>query len=268
MMDLLGLDGDDDPFSTPAAPPPPASKGVELVQVLGADKAGPTSQKTGLRILAGIERSSGETVMHLRFENQSVDRTMSGFAIQINKNPFGLAPKGALDVRPVAPGGSSDTTVGLVSGQLLSGQPLTNPLYLQVAIKQDVDVFYFTVQHHLESVLTETSAMDQEAFRVKWQEWQGDRMASFTGVSNRSWSTDSMTEHLRHANLGFVAARQAAGEEKSYFSCTLVNQLAILVEVGVAGDNVRVVVRAQVPVLLPHMQQSMARLLGLSQLRQ
>merc|ERR1712107_793223 len=66
---------------------------------------------------------------------------MNGFGIQFNKNSFGLAPAQPLNVPSIPPSQSVDISLPLnTSGPIQKMDPLTN---LQVAIKNNIDVFYF-----------------------------------------------------------------------------------------------------------------------------
>lgn len=82
--------------------------------------------------------------MDMTFSNKAM-QAMSGFAIQLNKNSFGLAPSSALTVTgPLQPGQTLDTSLPLnTSGIMHKMEPL---LTLQVAVKNNVDVFYFACQ--------------------------------------------------------------------------------------------------------------------------
>ena len=71
---------------------------------------------------------------------------LSGFALQFNKNTFGLVPETPGKLGEVLPGtlAPGQSATGLVP-LLASGQPATDtpPGVIQVAIKNNVKVFYF-----------------------------------------------------------------------------------------------------------------------------
>ena len=60
-----------------------------------------------------------------------VEGPLSGFAIQVNKNSFGFAPKEALVCPDILPGSSADVCVPMAAGQLPSNTPPASPLLLQ-----------------------------------------------------------------------------------------------------------------------------------------
>ena len=67
---------------------------------------------------------------------------MGGFAIQFNKNSFGLTPAAPLSVAgPIVAGGSATAALAIAtSGAVMKMEPL---LKVQMAMKNDIDVFYF-----------------------------------------------------------------------------------------------------------------------------
>ena len=77
---------------------------------------------------------------------------MSGFAIQFNKNSFGLTPAKPLAVpSPVAPGVTISSSLPLVTtGPVMRMDPL---LKIQMAMKNDIDVFYFELVHFIHKQL-------------------------------------------------------------------------------------------------------------------
>lgn len=82
--------------------------------------------------------------MDMTFSNKAMSQ-MNGFAIQLNKNSFGLSPAAALSVPgPLQPSQNMDASLSLnTSGAVQRMEPL---MTLQVAVKNNVDVFYFACQ--------------------------------------------------------------------------------------------------------------------------
>lgn len=82
--------------------------------------------------------------MDMTFSNKAM-QAMTGFAIQLNKNSFGLAPSAPLSISgPLQPGQSLETGLPMnTSGIMHKMEPL---MTLQVAVKNNVDVFYFACQ--------------------------------------------------------------------------------------------------------------------------
>lgn len=93
---------------------------------------------------------------------------MSGFAIQFNKNSFGLSPAQPMNVGALPPGQSLEYRLLLnTTGPVQRMEPLTT---LQVAIKNNVDVFYYACQIPLQILFTEDGTLDKRVFLTTWRE--------------------------------------------------------------------------------------------------
>ena len=85
---------------------------------------------------------------------------MTDFGIQFNKNSFGLWPSGPLSVPAVQAGQTVPTQLILTTqGQVQKMDPLTT---LQVAIKNNLKVFYFATEVPLEVLFTPDGKMDRQ----------------------------------------------------------------------------------------------------------
>jgi Adaptin C-terminal domain len=78
--------------------------------------------------------------LDLTFTNKS-QAPMTDFAIQFNVNTFGLLPNAPLSVGTVAAGQSSKTSVEL--NRKGTPSPMNPPSLIQIAIKNNVGVYYF-----------------------------------------------------------------------------------------------------------------------------
>lgn len=93
---------------------------------------------------------------------------MSGFAIQFNKNSFGITPTSPLAVPQLQPGQSLEYALSLnISGPIQRMEPITT---LQVAIKNNVDVFYFACQIPIQILFTEDGTLDKRVFLTTWRD--------------------------------------------------------------------------------------------------
>merc|ERR1719272_503270 len=120
--------------------------------------------------------------MHLELTLQNATQVpIGGFAVQVNKNPFGLAPTAALACPDLAPGQSTEVSLAMTPGTLLSNTAPTNPLFLQIAIKNSLDIFYFNVPFELPSVLIENGGVPKETFTQVWQKVSDQRQSVRTG---------------------------------------------------------------------------------------
>merc|ERR1711890_189536 len=98
----------------------------------------------------------------MTFSNKAMGG-MTGIAIQLNKNSFGLVPASPLQVpTPLNPGASHDCNLPLnTNGPVQRMEPLTN---IQVAVKNNLDVFYFAYVIPMNVFYTEDGQMDKRVF--------------------------------------------------------------------------------------------------------
>ncbi|KAK0156838.1 hypothetical protein PV328_012233 [Microctonus aethiopoides] len=103
--------------------------------------------------------------MDMTFTNKA----MSGFAIQLNKNSLGLTPAAPLQVQaPLDPGASVEVSIILsTTGAVQRMDPLNN---LQVAIKNNTDVFYFACIVPMNVHFMEDGQLDKRVFLSTWKE--------------------------------------------------------------------------------------------------
>lgn len=257
-MDLLDLGGDLLGGSpAPAQPQQPAK-----VQVLAPTQPGQTG-KSGLGIMASVTREAGQIKMNMTFTNSS-QMVLNGFAIQVNKNPFGLGPGQQLVVPDIAPGSSADAQVSMVPGQLSSGTPPTNPLFLQIAIKTSLDIFYFNAPFDLASVLTENSGLTRDQFTSVWQR-VGDGGQNTTTISTDArLDAEAVKSRLASDNVHYVAQRQVDDYVMLYMSATATNGCVVTAEVSVGAnsDGVKVSTRTDVAAMVPLFEAVVKKRLG------
>lgn len=225
--DLIGLDNNaivpvDQP-SEPTGPPLP----VLL----------PASTGQGLQISAQLIRRDGQIFYSLLLENNS-PVALDGFMIQFNKNSFGLAAAGPLQVPQLQPGTSAGTLLPMVLFQNLSTGP-PNSL-LQVAVKNNQQpVWYFNDKISLLPFFTEDGKMERTSFLETWRSLPDSNEVSkdFPGavVSNVETTLDRMAA----SNLFFIAKRKHANQDVFYFSAKIPRGVPFLIEltlvVGVPG---------------------------------
>mmetsp|Transcript_34134 Transcript_34134/g.33702 ORF Transcript_34134/g.33702 Transcript_34134/m.33702 type:complete len:674 (-) Transcript_34134:304-2325(-) len=117
----------------------------EHAEVLSSSTPGSQNKAAGLQIKARFYREGTSIKLDMIFYN-STGGIISDFDIMINKNPFGLKP-GPISVIPISAGQTFTTTVECSIDQ--SNADLKNPpqcpYYVQTAIKNSLDVYYFQV---------------------------------------------------------------------------------------------------------------------------
>lgn len=93
----------------------------------------PAEKGKGLEISGTFSRRNGQVSMDMTFTNKAM-QAMSAFAIQLNKNSFGLVPSAPLQVGTLQPSQSIETSLILgTTGQVQRMEPLNN---LQVSVVQ------------------------------------------------------------------------------------------------------------------------------------
>lgn len=127
----------------------------------------PAEKGKGLEIWGTFSRRNGQITMDLTLTNKAM-QAMSGFAIQFNKNSFGVAPAATLQIGALQPGQSLEHNLPIsTTGPVQRMDPLTT---LQVAIKNNVDVFYYACQIPLQVLFMEDGQLDKRVFLSTWKD--------------------------------------------------------------------------------------------------
>ncbi|CAL5360107.1 unnamed protein product [Camellia sinensis] len=230
--DLMGLDSDNNsnnaivPVDEPTIP-----AGPTLPVVL------PASTGQGLQISAQLVRRDGQIFYSLLFENNS-QIPLDGFMIQFNKNTFGLAAAGPLQVPQLLPGTSARTLLPMVLFQnVASGPPNT---LLQVAVKNNQQpVWYFSDKVSFLVFFTEDGRMERATFLETWKSLPDSNEVSkdFPGIVMNS--VEATLDRLAASNMFFIAKRKHADQEVLYLSAKIPRGFPFLIEltavIGVPG---------------------------------
>ncbi|KAG8374991.1 hypothetical protein BUALT_Bualt10G0053100 [Buddleja alternifolia] len=227
--DLLDLMGADDGNSAivssdqPARPPLPV--------VLSA----PNGQ--GLQISAQLIRQEGQIFYSMVFENNT-QIPLDGFMIQFNKNTFGLAAGGPLQVPVVQPGTSASSLLPMVLFQNVSpGPPST---LLQIAVKNNQQpVWYFNDKIPLLVFFTEDGRMERSTFLETWKSLPDSNEISKEFPAIVVNSVEATLERLATSNMFFIAKRKHANQDVLYLSAKIPRGIPFLIEltatIGIPG---------------------------------
>jgi hypothetical protein len=172
--------------------------------------------------------------MDMTFHNKAMQE-MSGFAIQLNKNSFGLAPANPLNLTlPVRPNSSSEISLALNTlGPVQKMNPLTN---LQVAIKNNVDIFYFSCIVPLHVFCTADGMMDKRVFLSTWKEIPAQNEVQHV-LDVLSLSADALSAKLKSNHVFTIAKRTVDGQDMLYQSFKLTNGIWVLAELKLQPGN-------------------------------
>ncbi|KAL2252251.1 beta-adaptin-like protein C [Sesamum indicum] len=228
--DLLDLMGDNNsaivPTDRPASP-----AGPPLPVLLPA----PTGQ--GLQISAQLIRRDGQIFYSMLFENNS-QIPLDGFMIQFNKNTFGLAAGGPLQVPQLQPGTSASTLLPMVLFQNLSpGPPST---LLQVAVKNSQQpVWYFNDKLPLNVLFSEDGRMERSTFLETWKSLPDSNEVSRDFPAIVLNSVEATLDRLAASNMFFIAKRKHSNQDVLYLSAKIPRGIPFLIEltaaIGVPG---------------------------------
>uniref|UniRef100_A0A8C7RU26 Adaptor related protein complex 1 subunit beta 1 n=1 Tax=Oncorhynchus mykiss TaxID=8022 RepID=A0A8C7RU26_ONCMY len=230
---LVGISHSVDPYAaTPGQPVNPfwrRSDGILCLQVwLPAMKA------KGLEISGTFARRAGVIQMELILTNKAMS-VMTDFAIQFNRNSFGLAPAGPLQVlTPLGPNQTIEVSLPLSTvGPVMKMDPLNN---LQVAVKNNIDVFYFSCQYPISMLFVEDGKMERQVFLATWKDIPNDNESQFQ-IKDCHLNSDAASSKLQGSNIFTIAKRTVEGQDMLYMSIKLSNGIWVLAELRVQAGN-------------------------------
>ncbi|NXX86549.1 AP1B1 protein, partial [Urocolius indicus] len=194
----------------------------------------PAMKAKGLEISGTFSRQVGSISMDLVLTNKAL-QVMSDFAIQFNRNSFGLAPAAPLQVHaPLAPNQSVEISLPLNTvGSVMKMDPLNN---LQVAVKNNIDVFYFSTLYPLHILFVEDGKMERQMFLATWKDIPNENEAQFQ-IKDCSLNADAITSKLQGSNIFTIAKRNVEGQDMLYQSLKLTNGIWVLAELRIQPSN-------------------------------
>jgi AP-1 complex subunit beta-1 len=139
------------------------------------------------------------------------------------------------------PNSTASTLLPITPGGLVMKMtPLTQ---LQVAIKNNVDVFYFSVNMPTHVLFSEDGTMDRKVFLATWKEIPQSNEVQ-ASVDNVSLTPDQVQQKLETNNVFLIARRQVdvggLNQELMYMSLKFINNIWVLVEVKAAPGSATV----------------------------
>uniref|UniRef100_A0A4X1V9X2 AP complex subunit beta n=1 Tax=Sus scrofa TaxID=9823 RepID=A0A4X1V9X2_PIG len=233
--DLLNLD-----LGPPVSGPPLATSSVQMgaVDLLGGGLDSlvwlPAMKAKGLEISGTFTRQVGSITMDLQLTNKAL-QVMTDFAIQFNRNSFGLAPAAPLQVHaPLSPNQTVEISLPLNTvGSVMKMEPLNN---LQVAVKNNIDVFYFSTLYPLHILFVEDGKMDRQMFLATWKDIPNENEAQFQ-IRDCPLNAEAVSSRLQSSNIFTVAKRNVEGQDMLYQSLKLTNGIWVLAELRIQPGN-------------------------------
>ncbi|XP_078617323.1 AP-1 complex subunit beta-1-like isoform X1 [Branchiostoma floridae x Branchiostoma japonicum] len=248
-MDLLGGGLDSllgGPSPVAGMPASQASMGGGLGDILGLGISSttyvppkqvwlPAPKAKGLEVSGTFSIRQNVRYMDLTLKNNAM-APMGDFAIQFNKNSFGLSPASALQVpSPLSPGQTADVTLPLgTNGPVQKMDPLMN---LQVAMKNNIDVFYFSCLIPIHLLFTEDgqmgSASDRKVFLATWKDIPDSNEVQKEIANPNQLDPKGISDKLQQSFIFTIAQRNVDGRDMLYQSLKLTNGIWVLAELKI-----------------------------------
>ncbi|XP_017771576.1 PREDICTED: AP-1 complex subunit beta-1 [Nicrophorus vespilloides] len=222
----------------PDVAPPPASSNTGLLGDIFGISSSPTlytppktcwlpaEKGKGLEIMGTYSRRNGQISMDLTFTNKAM-QAMNGFAIQFNKNSFGIAPASPLNIGTLQPSQSLETGLALnTTGPVQRMDPLMN---LQVAVKNNVDVFYYACTVPIQILFADDGQLDKRFFLTTWKDIPAANEIQYT-LNDVRGTADTIAAKMTHNNIFTIAKRNVEGQDMLYQSLKLTNNIWVLLE--------------------------------------
>uniref|UniRef100_A0A6Q2X0H8 AP complex subunit beta n=1 Tax=Esox lucius TaxID=8010 RepID=A0A6Q2X0H8_ESOLU len=208
----------------------------------------PAMKAKGLEISGTFARRAGVIQMELTLTNKAMS-VMTDFAIQFNRNSFGLAPAGPLQVlSPLSPNQTIEVSLPLSTvGPVMKMEPLNN---LQVAVKNNIDVFYFSCQYPISMLFVEDGKMERQVFLATWKDIPNENESQFQ-IKDCHLNSDAASNKLQASNIFTIAKRTVEGQDMLYMSIKLSNGIWVLAELRVQTGNPNYTVSTEDVCVLP-----------------
>lgn len=193
----------------------------------------PADKGKGLEIQGTFARRGGSIFMDMTFHNKAM-QAMNGFAIQLNKNSFGLVPGAPLQVPSLPPAQTAEVSLQLNStGPVTRMEPINN---LQIAVKNNVDVFYFACLVHGNVMFNEEGQLDKRVFLSTWKEIPAANEVQYN-LHGIVGNADAVAARMTSNNIFTIAKRNVEGQDMLYQSLKLENNVWVLLELKLAPGS-------------------------------
>uniref|UniRef100_A0AC34FHR8 Beta-adaptin appendage C-terminal subdomain domain-containing protein n=1 Tax=Panagrolaimus sp. ES5 TaxID=591445 RepID=A0AC34FHR8_9BILA len=110
-------------------------------------------------------------------------------------------------------------------------------MFCSVAVKDNLDVFYFAVIVPLHMYFDDNGHMDKRDFLQLWQEIPEQNEQNYTFQNSMNFSADDICTKLQQNNIFTVARRNVEGQELLYHSIKYTNNIFILSELKMQQNS-------------------------------
>jgi len=257
--------------TAPAQSSQPRSLLDDLDSILGGgpststQKRGPAKELVltpdkgnGMQVYACFARQNGQTLFDMTITNQS-GGPLSEFAIQFNKNSYGLAPSQP-QLAMLQSGQTGDAPLFITTHPVMlppPGTPFNN--VIQMCLKNNTGKYYFQMGVPIHSLFTESGAVVREEYIPLWKSIPDEHFRDLPPVN---MDAESIQRKLQSSNLFFIARRTQQNLDYLYFSAKLLNDTVVLLELTLSPGSCKACTRTKSPEVIPFFEQSVAQLLS------
>jgi len=196
----------------------------------------------GLEVSGTFSRKNGQISMDMTLSNKAM-QPMNSFGVQLNKNSFGLIPAQQLNVPQIPANQSVDVSLSLgTNGPVQRMDPLTT---LQVAVKNNIDVFYFACDVPAHIFFTDDGHMEKKVFLATWKDIPSQNEVQFT-LENVECNADGVSTKMQQNNVFTVAKRTLEGQDMVYQSIKFTNNVWALAELKIQPGNPTITVSGHI----------------------
>uniref|UniRef100_A0A8C4XDB0 Beta-adaptin appendage C-terminal subdomain domain-containing protein n=1 Tax=Erpetoichthys calabaricus TaxID=27687 RepID=A0A8C4XDB0_ERPCA len=108
--------------------------------------------------------------------------------------------------------------------------------HLQVAVKNNIDVFYFSCIYPISILFVEEGRMERQVFLATWKDIPNENEAQFH-IKDCHLNSDAASNKLQNNNIFSIAKRNVDGQEMLYQSMRLTNGIWVLAELRMQASS-------------------------------
>jgi len=182
-----------------------------------------------------------------------------------NKNIWQLSPAAPLSVGVIPPGQNVETSIPLsTQGQALPPSPTSQVSnFLQVALKNNVEVFYFNAVIPPFLLLSPDSQIERKDYLEIWKSIpnEDERIKEVFGINTED--SDALLKKLQNFNLFFLAKKNLNGRDLFFMCARMLNGSRVMLEVTLNLGNVKCAIRSTDAHIIPLFEQAIEEVLQL-----
>uniref|UniRef100_A0A4W4ECS7 AP complex subunit beta n=1 Tax=Electrophorus electricus TaxID=8005 RepID=A0A4W4ECS7_ELEEL len=193
----------------------------------------PAVKAKGLEISGTFSRRQGHMYMDMTFTNKALQH-MTDFAIQFNKNSFGVIPTTPLPIHtPLMPNQNIDISLPLNTiGPVMKMDPLNN-----LQVQQGNSFSYFYIYTHTHTLYAHLTFDRQQVFLATWKDIPNENELQYQIKECHLNAADTVSGKLQNNNIYTIAKRNVEGQDMLYQSLKLTNGIWILAELRIQPGN-------------------------------